>query len=350
MSNILKEQESLDSVYKERTQNGIILIIIGFVLLPVFGIGIYFLIKGARSLKEGSNFKTGAKGEKRVSKTLSEFSDDWYIFNDMIIGSSQIDHIIISPIGVYTIETKNHKGRIYGNSDHKEWSQVINPNYTKPFYNPVMQGNRHSYEFSKYLAKGGFNNIWVNTIVVFSRKNVQLKVYSPKVPVIYADELKEHLNHKRKVLAPELCANIAQYISDNLNMEYRIKDQMETEEIIRAESENIESIISKDTWIAGNIQEEEKNEIKPIQKTDEPNIFVPLESNENKSVVKDTIPDKPSLDQNKLLSKISTKPTPCKENAFFSERVKLGWTKEQLKKHYKMSEKEYEKAIVCLKK
>jgi len=39
---------------------------------------------------------------------------------------------------------------------------------------------------------------------------------------------------------------------------------------------------------------------------------------------------------------------PLKKNASFSERLKGGWTKEQLMKYYSLSEEEYERLIVTI--
>ena len=39
--------------------------------------------------------------------------------------TSQIDHIVINSEGVFVIETKNYAGRIYGNDNQLEWTQVL---------------------------------------------------------------------------------------------------------------------------------------------------------------------------------------------------------------------------------
>lgn len=69
----------------------------------------------------------------------------------------------------------------------------------------------------------------------------------------------------------------------------------------------------------------------------------------NKSIVEDNISDKLSLDQEMPSNRGSSKPPTCRKNASFSERVRIGWTKEQLMKHFSMSEKEYENVIISLK-
>ena len=59
----------------------------------------------------------------RVYKKLLELTDEYYIFNDVILdtgqGTTQIDHIVVSKYGVFAIETKNYRGEIYGNDNRR---------------------------------------------------------------------------------------------------------------------------------------------------------------------------------------------------------------------------------------
>ena len=90
----------------------------------------------------------GKIGENKVSKALCAKLDKEYLFlNDVIIpdnvgGTTQIDHIVLSPYGIFVIETKNLKGWIFGNADSKMWmQQIFNEKY--PFYNPIKQNYKH---------------------------------------------------------------------------------------------------------------------------------------------------------------------------------------------------------------
>src|SRR3990172_636682 len=176
MARVLKQQESLNLAFKKRRSIGLGIIFVGAVVLllsfsldslssNVKGIsvflGILLVFIGLGVISTGHEFRVGAVGESRVADILGNFPKYWYMFNDMFVGRSQIDHIVICPKGVYTIETKNYQGTIYGNAEEQEWSQVINYDYKTPFYNPVKQGIGHSVALSKYLKGGGFKKIWV---------------------------------------------------------------------------------------------------------------------------------------------------------------------------------------------
>lgn len=232
MAQILKHQTSLNEKYEKNRiigtpyiKFGLILIaisIIGFMLIFISDLSflIFLLIcvilfimgiLGAIIFMIGmlgewasskSSFLKGAEGEKIVSDILETYPDNWYIFNDMRIGTAQIDHIVVCPKGVYTIETKNYKGTIYGNAKDRYWTQVIEREYVEDrsyeFYSPIEQGKKHSFELSKYLSKYGCNS-GVYTLVVFTTKS-RLKISSFKTAVIQTNEIYNYFDKQNYIL------------------------------------------------------------------------------------------------------------------------------------------------------
>lgn len=83
----------------------------------------------------------GKYSEKLVYNKISELSDEYFIFNDLLFESNgrstQIDHIIVSPYGVFVVETKGYKGWILGGEDSEYWMQVIYKSRHQ-FYNPIL--------------------------------------------------------------------------------------------------------------------------------------------------------------------------------------------------------------------
>ena len=57
-------------------------------------------------------------------------------------GTTQIDHVVVSPYGVFVIETKNMKGWIFGGERQAQWTQKIYRNTTR-FQNPLLQNYKH---------------------------------------------------------------------------------------------------------------------------------------------------------------------------------------------------------------
>lgn len=57
-------------------------------------------------------------------------------------GTTQIDHIFVSPFGVFVVETKNMKGWIFGSENQAQWTQTIFKHSFK-FQNPLRQNYKH---------------------------------------------------------------------------------------------------------------------------------------------------------------------------------------------------------------
>jgi hypothetical protein len=54
----------------------------------------------------------GALGERRVAKLLAQLGPEWTVLHSVPVGSStsDIDHVVIGPGGVFAINSKNHSG------------------------------------------------------------------------------------------------------------------------------------------------------------------------------------------------------------------------------------------------
>lgn len=108
-------------------------------------------------------------GEKKTtfSMWLSLDKHVYRRFHDVIIpsknGTTQIDHLLVSPHGVFIIETKNKKGWIFGSGDQPKWTQSI---YGKKysFQNPLRQTFRQKKILSEYLQ---IDESTIQTVVFF---------------------------------------------------------------------------------------------------------------------------------------------------------------------------------------
>jgi hypothetical protein len=56
----------------------------------------------------------GARGEEHVGELLDRLTDGpWQVIHDATLGRGNIDHIVIGPGGVFTVETKSHPGPVH---------------------------------------------------------------------------------------------------------------------------------------------------------------------------------------------------------------------------------------------
>jgi Nuclease-related domain len=55
----------------------------------------------------------GARAEEHVGGLLNELrSGEWRVIHDVSLGHGNVDHILIGPAGVFTVETKSHPGPV----------------------------------------------------------------------------------------------------------------------------------------------------------------------------------------------------------------------------------------------
>ena len=111
----------------------------------------------------------GDIGESRISILNESGLDENHIGLDNILiplpdgGTTQIDHIVVSPYGLYIIETKNMGGWIYGNEYDSQWTQVLyKQKYT--FQNPLRQNYKHCQVIASAL---NLDNSLVHSVIVF---------------------------------------------------------------------------------------------------------------------------------------------------------------------------------------
>jgi len=57
-------------------------------------------------------------------------------------GTTQIDHVFLSPFGIFVLETKNMSGWIFGSEKQAQWTQKLYK-HTSKFQNPLRQNYKH---------------------------------------------------------------------------------------------------------------------------------------------------------------------------------------------------------------
>ena len=211
--------------------------------IPILILFFYFLWYDSAKEK-------GKRGEMRVSFVLSQLPEEYTVLNDVVFrtnkGTTQIDHIVVSKYGIFTIETKNYRGEIYGNDKRKEWTQIIVTEVTyakkwwktytyvtkNQFYNPVKQSLGHAYRIKEVLSK--FPHLKIVPIVVFAGDAVLTNVYSSN-HVIYEEDLLSVISkYKTIYLEDKEVQNVINIIESN-NVRDDVKDSEHISNIREAE-------------------------------------------------------------------------------------------------------------------
>jgi len=130
---------------------------------------IVFVLGAILSFFLPSRILKGWFGEKKTTfkMWLSLDAKIYRRYHDVIIptanGTTQIDHLLVSPFGLFIIETKNFKGWIFGSENQPKWTKSI---YGKKysFQNPLRQTFRQKKILSEFL---NLDESIIHTVIFF---------------------------------------------------------------------------------------------------------------------------------------------------------------------------------------
>ncbi len=160
--------------------------------------------------------RKGELGEYKINFDFERLPKEYkYLANIMIRSSkglTQIDHIVLSPYGIFVVETKNYAGWIFGNEKDKYWTQTFY-NKKNRFYNPIRQNYGHVQAIKEILKD--YKNIKFYPIIAFSRR-CELREIKSSVPVLFDTDISNFIIRKNKeIFLNELdIANIYQILKE----------------------------------------------------------------------------------------------------------------------------------------
>lgn len=118
----------------------------------------------------------GTIGERRIVRLLKRTHTKGHILTNLYLpyrnSLTEVDAVFISKRGIFVIESKNYKGRIYGDVNKRSWIQLLRANDKYYFYNPVKQNKSHTKAISKLV---GIPEERFKPVVVFGN-NARLNV------------------------------------------------------------------------------------------------------------------------------------------------------------------------------
>lgn len=127
------------------------------------------------------NWRVGTKGEVKVGRQLEKLGDGWHHIHAVPVGEngSDIDHVVIGPAGVFTLNTKCHP-------DAKAWvgerAVLINGHKTE-----YLRNSRYEADRSRRLLSDacGFHVPVTPVIVFVDLDSFKVKQMPPDVYVTY---------------------------------------------------------------------------------------------------------------------------------------------------------------------
>ena len=119
--------------------------------LVIFDVALYVLLKYTSFYA----WLLGKAGEFHVKNELKKLPAHYIVLNDIMIATgdktTQIDHIVVCPSGIFVIETKHYHGMIHGSDNYEYWRQYLGKKRFFQFYNPTRQNYGHILALSNAL-------------------------------------------------------------------------------------------------------------------------------------------------------------------------------------------------------
>lgn len=159
-----------------------------FILVLAFG--------AVRFYRRYQHYRQGFQGESRVSNYLnSNLGEETFLIDDLVYINDKghkenIDHIVLSPNGIFVLETKDYRGKI----------AIRGSFWTVPFpygRSPSKQARGNAFWVKKNIDAFGILqnvNVWVHPIVVFSNHDVELEIIDPETEVVKLEALSSSIN------------------------------------------------------------------------------------------------------------------------------------------------------------
>lgn len=150
---------------------------------------------------------TGAEGEEKVLRALTNLPDDFTIFNQLQIpdgslpnGRRELDFLVLGPGGLHLIEVKNSGGLIYIRPNEPRWPLAHKagcggrPGWNA-IVNPLNQVRAQAAALDRWLLRNG-QTASIHPLVCFARSDVALQDRdSSPVPIVTVPELVEFLTN-----------------------------------------------------------------------------------------------------------------------------------------------------------
>lgn len=139
------------------------------ILYTVFAVlvAIYAALKVWRTRKRLGQIRLGRDGERVVAQYLEWFrTSNFFVFHDVPSGDANVDHVLIGPQGIFTIETKTHSKPLRGECKVSVVDGVVRANGHVLDRNPIVQAKAQAGWLRNFLAESRFDvRVW--PVVVF---------------------------------------------------------------------------------------------------------------------------------------------------------------------------------------
>ena len=149
-------------------------------------------------------WRMGAEGEEPVARQLSKLDPArWLVLHDIAIGTrgANVDHLVVGPGGVFTLNTKNVRGKVW------VAERVFMTNGHRTDYLP--KAVREAERVSRLLSRAVGGIVPVRGVIVVMCDSFKVKAQPLDVTVVRRREVRPWLEKRPTALAPDHIDRIA---------------------------------------------------------------------------------------------------------------------------------------------
>ena len=187
------------------------------VLLFITILGAVVMLFGFRRLltirKTYRNFRLGHLGERFVAEELDRLREDGYrSYHDIAGNGFNIDHVLVGPSGIYSIETKTRRQSSQGSARVCFDGGQVLVDGLAPDRDPIAQARRNAQHLQQMLSHLVQGKLWVQPIVFFPGWEIDVKCCktNAKAWVVNERTLNAVLWGENPRLSPEEIAKICE--------------------------------------------------------------------------------------------------------------------------------------------
>jgi hypothetical protein len=149
----------------------------------------------------------GARGELEVARLLGQLPPEWTVLHSLPVGSrdADIDHIVVGPGGVVTINTKHHRGR-------EVWVAGRTFMVSGQRQNHIRNAQNEAFLVGDILAAAGIGCSVESVIAVVGAAGVKIRTRPEGVTVIEADRLLRWLLRRPQVLTDAAARDVVKVL------------------------------------------------------------------------------------------------------------------------------------------
>ena len=156
--------------------------------------------------RDERHWRVGADGEEEVAWRLRKLGKGWHVLHSVPVGDrgSDIDHVVIGPGGVFTLNTKNHTGQRVSVTASTVFVNGQNTHY--------VRNSRFEAERAARLLSAACNEtVAVHPVIVVMAAELTSKGQPTDVSVVGRKSIAQWMARRPAVMTPQRVEDIFEY-------------------------------------------------------------------------------------------------------------------------------------------